>query len=160
MHLLLGNINNNIDTKVPKYFIKSKYSKIEYHLIKTGLKKFYNIDDFKVLYTENGKPYLKDSSVYISISHSENYVCVCFDDVEVGVDIQHFKEIKNNLKKYINIDKSLSSRESIIEISKRESAIKLEGLRLMNINDIDLNNYTFEIYDNKLYVIVVVTKKV
>ena len=159
MHIVLGSINNDIDLKVPENFITSKYSKLEYSLIKDGLKRLYNIDEFKVLYTDNGKPYLKDLNIYISISHSQDYVCVCFSKEEIGIDIQHFKEIKDNIKKYINVDKSLSDKDTIIEISKREAAIKLEGLRLMNINDINLEKYNFKIYSNKLFVIVVATKK-
>ena len=160
MHFLLGNINNDIDVNVPKDFIKSKYSKLEYYLIKIGLEKYYNVNIFNIVYTDNGKPYLKDLDIYISISHSEDLVCVSFNNKEVGVDLQHFKEVKDNLKKYINIDESLSSKETIIEISKREAAIKLEGLRLMNINELDLNKYDFEIFSNIIFVIVVVTKKV
>ena len=159
MHIVLGSINNDIDLEVPENFITSKYSKLEYSLIKDGLKRLYNIDEFKVLYTDNGKPYLKDLNIYISISHSQDYVCVCFSEEEIGIDIQHFKEIKDNIKKYINVDKSLSDKDTIIEISKREAAIKLEGLRLMNINDINLEKYNFKIYSNKLFVIVVATKK-
>lgn len=159
MHIVLGSIKNDIDIEVPENFITSKYSKLEYSLIKDGLKRLYNIDNFKVLYTDNGKPYLEDLDIYISISHSEDYVCVCFSKEEIGIDIQHFKEIKDNLKKYLNIDKSLSNKDTIIEISKREAAIKLEGLRLMNINDINLEKYNFKIYSNKRFVIVVATKK-
>ena len=159
MHIALGSINNDIDIEVPEYFITSKYSKLEYSLIKEGLKRLYNIDKFEIVYTENGKPYLKDLNIHISISHSQDYVCVCFSEEEIGIDIQHFKEIKDNIKKYINVDKSLSDKDTIIEISKREAAIKLEGLRLMNINDINLEKYNFKIYSNKLFVIVVATKK-
>ena len=160
MHLLLGNIKNRIDIEVPKHFITSKYSKLEYSLIKEGLKRLYNIDKFEIVYTENGKPYLKNLNIYISISHSEDYVCICISDKEVGVDIQHFKDVKDNLKKYINVDKSLNSKDTIIEISKREAVIKLEGLRLMNIKEVDLNKYSFKIYDNNQYVIVIASKKV
>ena len=159
MHIVLGSNKNDIDIEVPEYFITSKYSKLEYSLIKDGLKRLYNIDNFKVLYTDNGKPYLEDLDIYISISHSEDYVCVCFSEEKIGIDIQHFKEVKDNLKKYLNIDKSLSNKDTIIEISKREAAIKLEGLRLMNINDINFENYNYKIYSNKRFVIVVATKK-
>ena len=159
MHIVLGSNKNDIDIEVPEYFITSKYSKLEYSLIKDGLKRLYNIDNFKVLYTDNGKPYLEDLDIYISISHSEDYVCVCFSEEKIGIDIQHFKEVKDNLKKYLNIDKSLSNKDTIIEISKREAAIKLEGLRLMNINDINFENYKYKIYSNKRFVIVVATKK-
>ena len=109
MHIALGSINNDIDLEVPENFITSKYSKLEYSLIKDGLKRLYNIDEFKVLYTDNGKPYLKDLNIYISISHSQDYVCFCFSEEEIGIDIQHFREIKDNIKKYINVDKSLIS---------------------------------------------------
>jgi hypothetical protein len=40
-------------------------------------------------YTENGKPYLPDSSLKFNVSHSENYALIGIaESIEVGVDIE------------------------------------------------------------------------
>lgn len=38
--------------------------------------------------TQNGKPYFENSTVYFSISHDKNFVCVAVSDRNVGVDMQ------------------------------------------------------------------------
>lgn len=41
-----------------------------------------------LVYGEHGKPYLKDGSVFFSLSHDEDASVLAVSDVEVGVDIE------------------------------------------------------------------------
>lgn len=154
MKYLTGNIKQNDDIKdVPSNFIKNKYSSLEYHLISKGLKEFYNINKFKVLYTSNGKPYL-DNDIHISITNSNDLVVVAFNEDNFGVDMEYYKNINPHLKKILNIDSNLNDKEYIIEFCKREAIIKLEDIKLVNINDIDTSIYSFKIIERENYVIV------
>ena len=45
-------------------------------------------DEHQLTYGENGKPYLKDGSMYFNVSHSGDYVVLATADREIGVDIE------------------------------------------------------------------------
>ena len=66
--------------------------RIEYLAVRCLLKKILK-KDLLVYYREDGKPYLKDESVDISISHCKTYVVVvCSRMRHVGVDIEECRE--------------------------------------------------------------------
>ena len=153
---LLGNITNSYyKYQTPKYFQKNKYSNLEYYLIKEGLNKFYNIKRFKILYTKNGKPYIKNKNIHISITTSKNLVAVVFSNNKIGLDIEYIRKNIDNIKKFLNIDKDLDNINTLIEFSKRESNIKKEGLTLKEINKINTKNENFIIYNNNHYITVI-----
>jgi len=45
-------------------------------------------DDSQLMIGENGKPYLKNGSVYFNLSHSGDYAVLAVADSEIGVDIE------------------------------------------------------------------------
>jgi phosphopantetheinyl transferase len=49
------------------------------------------INENQLMYGKNGKPYLRDGSVYFNLSHSGEYVVLAVSDREVGVDIEKIK---------------------------------------------------------------------
>jgi phosphopantetheinyl transferase len=150
MNILKCSINDNIDFNLDKMLIKNKYTKYEYFLIKKGLKEYYNIDNFNLYYTDNGKPYL-DNNICISISHDEDIVVCVFDTVPIGVDIQFYKEINPTFKNVLGIYGN--DKETTDLFSKKEAILKLNGDVFKNINKYNLNDYYFEtIYDDS-YVI-------
>ena len=54
-----------------------------------SLKEFFANTDPKLERNKNGKPYIKDSNIYISLSHSDDICAVALsDEGEIGVDIQ------------------------------------------------------------------------
>jgi phosphopantetheinyl transferase len=60
-----------------------------YTTLLCALKTFYSIDFPRIERNEYGKPYLADSDIRISLSHSNGVVAVCLsDEGEVGVDLQ------------------------------------------------------------------------
>ena len=44
--------------------------------------------DIKLSYNANGKPFVEQSSVYFSLSHTEKSVVLAISDTEVGVDVE------------------------------------------------------------------------
>ena len=53
-------------------------------LLKEILKK-----DFTIIYDENGKPYIKENKLFLSVSHSGNYVAVIISPThKIGIDIE------------------------------------------------------------------------
>ena len=44
--------------------------------------------NINIIYNGNGKPYLADSSKYISISHTREYVAIAVSDQPIGVDVE------------------------------------------------------------------------
>ena len=157
MNILKCSINDSIDFNLDKKLIKNKYTKYEYYLIKRGLKDLYNINNFNLYYTKNGKPYL-DNDIYISISHSEDIVIVVLDIVPVGVDIQFYKEVNSSFKDILGIT-SNNNKEIIDIFSKKETVLKLNGDIFKNINNYNLNDYYFETIYNDFYVINCVYQK-
>jgi hypothetical protein len=61
------------------------------NIIKLVAKDYYNIENPEVRIKER-KPYFKYSDLKFSISHSRDIVAVCFDENEVGFDIEKIKE--------------------------------------------------------------------
>lgn len=89
-----------------------KYSRI---LLKTLLKNIYNITD-SVL-DDNGKPYIKNSPLFFSISHSKNIIAIAFNDNDsskLGLDIEYMRDC-NYLKilKYygVTVENDITSEE-------------------------------------------------
>ncbi|MCH1478727.1 MAG: 4'-phosphopantetheinyl transferase superfamily protein [Crocinitomicaceae bacterium] len=46
------------------------------------------IKNQEISYLDSGKPYLKDSKMHISISHSDAAICLCLSQNSVGIDIE------------------------------------------------------------------------
>ena len=57
------------------------------------LEQLHEVLDLKMYYSENGKPYLQDYSLYFNLSHSGNYAVCAVSPREVGVDIQEQKQV-------------------------------------------------------------------
>ena len=45
-----------------------------------------NIND--IYYSNNGKPYIKDSTIKFNYSHSKNYIACSVSSIEMGIDIE------------------------------------------------------------------------
>lgn len=56
-------------------------------LLRYGLYQ-YGVQDAEIQYTPKGKPYLANSALYFSLSHSGEYAACAIDKKAVGVDIQ------------------------------------------------------------------------
>ena len=59
------------------------------------------IKNHEISYLISGKPYLKDSKMHISISHSDASICMCLSDNPVGIDTALWS-IKESIYKKID----------------------------------------------------------
>lgn len=83
------NIREHIRTK--KNELHFKQSVVAWSLVYEIGKKLFNLEQFDVQFSENGKPNVVDNLFYFSISHSNDYVAVVFSSVNVSVDVQETK---------------------------------------------------------------------
>lgn len=85
---------------------------------------------------EHGKPHLEDSKYHVSISHSNNHICVIASPQVVGVDIQTYvSKIGRIQRKFVSdqeesmIDPDLANRSLHIIWGAKESLYKAYGKR-------------------------------
>jgi len=80
-------------------------------LFKKGMRKF------KIETDENGKPFLKDSNLFISISHSYDLVACAVSEKPIGIDIEKIRSVSRKLIEYVCTDKErefvLSSKNAL-----------------------------------------------
>ncbi len=157
LQLKILKININSKKINVSFNSKNKYYDAEYYLIKKGLHSYFNIDEFNILYTDNGKPYL-DNDVYLSISHDKDLVVVVLSNVEVGIDIQYYKNIDEDVLK--RIGKLINTNNNIIRtFSIKEAILKLNGDVFKNINRYNIYDYNIITYSTKKYILVCVYSK-
>lgn len=127
----------------------------EYSLLKNILNKEYNIVGYTIVYNKNGKPYLNNiNNIYFSISHSDKYLVIAISNKKIGVDIEKIKKYNTKINDFLNIIPK--NEEEFFEYwTKKEALIKLKGLSLKNINDIDESNVKFYIKKYKNHIITV-----
>lgn len=101
-----------------------------------------------VTFTDTGKPYLLDSSIYFSLSHSHGICAVAISDHLVGVDVEI---IKTSYPPHL-IERSLTDAEKAVYDGdftliwcRKEAVAKMtgEGISGYPVN-IDTTNYTFD----------------
>jgi 4'-phosphopantetheinyl transferase EntD len=61
----------------------------------------------QIIYDEHNKPYLKDSKLHLSISHSHDLLTVIVDKMETGIDIELIKPTVFRIKEKFMSDKEL-----------------------------------------------------
>ena len=90
-------------------------------------------DKITFCYSKTGKPYIKDSPVYFSLSHSGNYAAAAVSDFPVGIDIETVGEIKDSVIKRVcsNEERAYinkTSRDSFYKIwTYKEAYLKMTG---------------------------------
>ncbi|MCR5266242.1 MAG: hypothetical protein K6E29_06580 [Cyanobacteria bacterium RUI128] len=62
------------------------------YLVKSVAKQFFGLTDTEIITDKKGKPYLKNSDLHFSISHSNNILIACFDNYPCGIDIEQIKK--------------------------------------------------------------------
>jgi 4'-phosphopantetheinyl transferase len=135
---ILDNFYTNIYEIKRNRISKDNYLSIYAEYLLCYLLKEYNIDynDITILENENGKPYIKDSNIYYSISHSNEYVIVAIDEKPIGIDIQFIKDNKPN--NFVLNEEEF--KYNYIDIfSLKESYIKCIGSNINHMKDITFN---------------------
>lgn len=102
------------------------------------------LETYEVLRTRNGKPYFKNSDIYFSLSDKDNIVVGVTSKRPVGIDIErlNFRECVSkyffNSKEQELIKNSKDKEYLFTKIwVKKEATLKMMGLTLENIRDID-----------------------
>ncbi|HET6243479.1 MAG: 4'-phosphopantetheinyl transferase superfamily protein [Bacteroidetes bacterium] len=114
--------------------INLETKKIQWLSVRVLLKKMLG-KGFQILYSKTGKPYLKDSTLKISISHTESFVSLIINEKEeTGVDIEKanpkVERIKNKFLSLIelsDIQNSGDFEKLLVYWGAKESLYKVYG---------------------------------
>ena len=106
-----------------------------------------------ILKDNNGKPYIKDSNICISISHSGKLTAIAISDQNIGIDMELIRPYDHKLLNHLNINSKLNDTNFFKEWTKREAFIKKYNLKLKDINQISINNEKFKCLKLKKYYI-------
>ena len=74
--------------------LKRKESVCAKFILCNMLEKLYGMKDFFITADKNGKPYMKNASLFFNISHSKDIVFCTVCEKEVGCDVQVISEFK------------------------------------------------------------------
>lgn len=90
------------------------------------------VDRFDVYKNQNGKPFLRNSKKFISVTHFDKWTLVVVCKKPIGVDVERIRCVDAHLKSYLGIKNS--GRYSFFkEWTRREAYIKKHDLVLGNI---------------------------
>ena len=119
-----------------------KQSVAAYLLLQKILMEYYGATLESLRFSENGKPYL-ECGPQISVSHTDNYVCVGVSFSPVGVDIEQLRDFDEKIaKRYFSKAENqyISKDNSIFRFFKlwtvKEAIIKLEGTSISQMAEI------------------------
>lgn len=96
--------------------------------------------EHEIAYTSSGKPYLKDNSYHISISHTNGYVAVAFHPCcEVGIDIEQYATKVLRVKgRFMREDEKAEGDEVyalLLHWSAKETLYKLLGQEEVDLKE-------------------------
>ena len=97
---------DNLNVKLPSFYKASKNeTKLAYLLLNylyyEKFKKILNIN--LIAKDDNNKPIFLNNNIFFNISHSKNYVCCSLANINIGIDLEEDRDIKENvLNKIIN----------------------------------------------------------
>ncbi|MDE6441121.1 MAG: 4'-phosphopantetheinyl transferase superfamily protein [Clostridia bacterium] len=92
------------------------------------------LGSYKILRTQNGKPYLEGDPLFFSVSHSSNKGAVVISDKPVGIDIEYKKDRNYRViaKRFSELERSeINCLDDFLKHWViRESYIKMKGFTL------------------------------
>ena len=130
-------------TNIPAYENLSKREcerKAEAELIRQLLG-----DEAEMMHDEDGKPYLKDSSLHVSVSHSKSRLCIALSaNTEAGVDIEDLHPRLERVKHMFLTEAETaclptglkplalcwSAKEAVYKIAGKEAGAMAENVKL------------------------------
>lgn len=142
---------NILKVKMIKLYISENIS--SHDLLKKVLMEN-NLHD-EVRYNANGKPYLKNNSVYFNLSDKDNYTALVLSNQKVGIDMERITFRKNIISKICNEEEKKlikNAQDFTIMWVKKESYVKYLGTGLSyglkNVNTLELKNYLIKKFRN------------
>ena len=142
LSLLSENQKSYINRLVPH---KMKQSICVRALLKTLLSE-YKIPLSSLEFDKNGKPILVDSNLYISFTHSNEYVGCAISDCPVGIDIEQIKPIKPSVIKRVcsTEEQKYLTENNLFDFfilwTLKEAYIKAENKKIPKMSDISFVN--------------------
>lgn len=97
-------------------------------------------EEHEIVYNSSGKPFLKDASSYISISHTRGYVAVALHPrAEVGIDIEQYAtKVLRVKERFMREDETAEGDEVyalLLHWSAKETMYKLLGRDEVDLKD-------------------------
>lgn len=116
----ISTIENDLSRDIlNKIYTENKLSKrIKERIAATALLKEILQEEISIEHYENGKPFLKDKTCNISISHSKNYIAIALNKKnEIGIDIEYISEKINKVKnKFITDSEYIETENESIHL--------------------------------------------
>lgn len=109
----------------------------------------------RIGYLASGKPYIVNSNLHISISHTKGYAVVALSECfEVGVDIEMInKKVLNIRHRIVGADEVADSVESVLlHWSAKETAFKILDMESIDFIS-NLKVYPFDIQSDNAFVL-------
>lgn len=139
---------------------------IAYSLLDELLKEN-GIIEYEIVKNENGKPFLKDNSLFFSISHTDGFCAVCINDTPVGIDCE--KIDKNFAPKVEKLSRRYFCKNEIALLEKnnfdvlsffkiwtaKEAIIKKFGYNASYLEKIDTTQENTEFFIEGDYIITI-----
>lgn len=88
--------------------------------------------DIVIKYNSYGKMLISHQRLFVSISHSGEYIVMCYATMDIGIDIQKVKKKNNEFMEYVTGDSAITEEEFTKIWSIKESFVKLLGLGWSN----------------------------
>lgn len=135
------------------------------------------IENYEILQTEQGKPYLKDENLQFSVSHCDSIVAVCVNDSNCGVDVEKLKTVDEKVvnsclneyekQRYQMLEDGEDKQKFFFKtFTTKESFIKFKGENsygfFKNIKDYSGAKFVTKVIflDDKIYCITVCSDKI
>lgn len=121
---------------------------LAYSLLDKMLKNI-GLESYEIIKNENGKPFLKDFSIFFSISHTDGFCAICISDAPIGIDCEKIdssyeEKIEHFGNRYFNENENdliKKSDNKLIDFFKiwttKEAYIKKHGLNGSYVKKID-----------------------
>ncbi|WP_282049077.1 4'-phosphopantetheinyl transferase family protein [Maribacter aquivivus] len=159
------NFSQNFNEKVSKYkrWQDAKSTVLGRLLLGYGLKHFYkqDIENLKMNFSKDKKPFLEDSSIHFNISHSkELIVCAISSAGTIGIDVEKISDLniedfteqfsENEIGSMHNSSNTLKSFYN--HWTQKEAIVKANGSGLhIPLNSFEINNHQATIADECYY---------
>ena len=96
------------------------------------LKKDFGLENEKIFRGDNGKPYLADTPLFFSVSHTQDKLFIAFSNENVGIDAEtedRKTEYRSIIKRFTATERKniLSTEDFLKTWTAKESAVKWLG---------------------------------
>lgn len=129
--------------------LKNEKRQIEFVIVRIMLRKV--LPDSTILYNSAGAPYIDDNSNYISVSHSNRFVCLMHSCFPCGVDVEYIDSKALRVARRFLCEEELglihedfpardatllwSAKESLFKLLKKENVDFARQLKITEVQD-------------------------